>query len=104
MTIPRIYLATSARNASGDVVPTEGAAIIVLAFKEVAQVAKTAPGYEEMIDAQLIAANVLAVGTLLRVDKGGTTKDVYRVLRASPSRIGRNNYALTRKIENAPTS
>jgi hypothetical protein len=38
------------------------------------------------------------------VDKGGATKDIYRVLRASVSRIGRNNYALTRKIENGPTS
>jgi hypothetical protein len=62
------------------------------------------PGMEETIDAQLVAANDLKVGTLLRVDKGGSTKDIYRVLRASVSRIGRNNYALTRKIENGPTS
>lgn len=105
MTIPRIYLSTTTgRNANRDVVPTEGAAIVVLSFKEVQQVVKTGPGMEETIDAQLVSANTLKVGALLRVDKGGSTKDVYRVLRASPSRIGRNNYALTRKIENAPTS
>lgn len=103
MTIPRIYLSTTARNASGDVIATEGAAVAVYAFKETAQVVKTGPGMEETIDAQLVAANDLKVGTLLRVDKGGSTKDIYRVLRASVSRIGRNNYALTRKIENGPT-
>lgn len=103
----RIYRTTMTRDANADLTQVRGTAIIVTEYEEDERLVTTAPGREEVREAVLISPHTLDVDELLMVEKTpavGMTPavdEVFRVLTVSKSRIGRNSYTLTRKLNNA---
>jgi hypothetical protein len=102
--VKRVYRTATVRDSERNLVSTRGAAIIVIEFEEDKRLVTTAPGREEMYEATLISPNTLETDELIRVETepGAVPKDaVFRVLTVSESRIGRNMYTLTRKLDDA---
>lgn len=103
-TVKRVYRTATVRDAERNLVSTRGSAIIVIEFEEERRLVTVAPGREEIYEATLISPHDLETDELIRVETepGIIPKDaVFRVLTVSESRIGRNMYTLTRKLDDA---
>lgn len=97
----RIYRTTIERDERGDLAYTEGDPVSCLHFREGRSIVRTAPGMDDIAEADLVSADVLRIGDLLQFVHSETLTDIYRVMTVSPSAIGRHQYKLTRKLEAA---
>ncbi|GAB4422311.1 MAG: hypothetical protein OHK0011_01140 [Turneriella sp.] len=97
----RIYKTSIARSARGDIIQTQGAKVECLHLREARSLVRVSPGHDDIADADLVSSTLLKIGDLVMVDKGTPAPDIYRVMAVSPSSIGRHQYKLTRKLEDA---
>lgn len=97
----RIYLTSTTRNARGDIIQAQGVKVECLHLREARSLVRVSPGHDDIADADLVSSTLLKIGDLIMVDKGNPTPDIYRVMTVSPSTIGRHQYKLTRKLEDA---
>lgn len=97
----RIFRTAYGRDTERNVTTIRGAQIIVLEYDDKQRLVTTAPGREEMVESSIVSPEILNPDELVRVEVSPTEDDVFRILTVSISRIGRNAYGLTRKLDNA---
>ncbi|HRP70304.1 MAG TPA: hypothetical protein PLY93_12280 [Turneriella sp.] len=56
---------------------------------------------DDVAEADLVSATQLEIGDLIFVQRGWQRNDIYRVMTVSPSSMGRHQYKLTRKLDDA---
>ena len=97
----RIHQTVISRNSRGDIIQSKTNIVSCLHFREGRSIVRTGTGVDDVAEADLVSATQLEIGDLIFVQRGWQRNDIYREKTVSPSSMGRHQYKLTRKLDDA---